>query len=355
MPWGIAAGVVGSVAGAAVSSAMSPGTSGGSSGGSGGPSYYIPTGLGTADTTWQNLLNGAVSAQNGISDQLPYYGQSLNGGLQAGSTYAPGYENAASNAAQYYNGLGSTLAQQSNQNFNMQQALQGAGQSVFNLGLDPQSALYNSTLNQLQQQTGATNSMYGLGSSAAGAGVQNQALSNFNIDWQNNQLSRALQGLQGYGQIANVAGNYGQLASNQASQVPSYLLQAGQLPYTTGQTIASLPGTLAGQYASGVEQGPLSSASSIMSGIIPYMNYGQGAQSIPYQSQAAGAGAAGSMVSQGINTALGNYFGGSNYTGDFSAATPFSSSGFYDPTTFGPSGYGGGYTYGGSNSYGFTM
>ncbi|WP_141710935.1 hypothetical protein [Paraburkholderia nodosa] len=62
------------------------------------------------------------------------------------------------------------------------------------------------------------------------------------------------------------------------------------------------------------------------------------------------------MVSQGLSSALSNYFGGgNNFSGDFSGSTPFSPSGSYDPTTFGPSGYGGGYTYPGSNSYGFTM
>ncbi|VWC31805.1 hypothetical protein BLA23254_06394 [Burkholderia lata] len=91
-------------------------------------------------------------------------------------------------------------------------------------------------------------------------------------------------------------------------------------------------------------------AEGLMSSIIPYMNYGQGAQSVPFQSQAQGAAAAGSLVSQGIqglgnNTqvqnAFSNFFNpasGSFSGGDFSGA-------FTSPT----------YYSGGGNQYGFTM
>mgnify|MGYP001042845676 FL=1 len=87
-----------------------------------------------------------------------------------------------------------------------------------------------------------------------------------------------------------------------------------------------------------------------MGSIIPYMNYGQGAQSVPFQSQAQGAGALGSLVSQGISGlgnsiqnagGFGNFFNGTTGSfggGDFSGA--FTSNPYYS---------------GGGNSYGFTM
>ena len=324
---------------------MSPGTSGG------GNSYYTPTGLGAADTSWQNLLNQQLGNQQGVNDNTtPLYYGSLQGGLNAQNAYAPGYQAGANMAGQSYGYTGQQLGQQSAQNYATQQALLNAGQQTYQTALDPQNALYNRTVQQLQDQTGATNSMYGLGSSAAGAGVANQALSNFNIDWQNNQLSRQLQGLQGYGQAAQTAGGYGQLGTSQLEQSPGYTLQAGQVPYQAAQGAAAYPGQLAGQYATGLEQGPLSSANAISSQIIPYLNYGQGAQSVPYQSATQGAGAAGALLSQGIQglgsnpqvqSALGNYFGsptGSFSGGDFGGA--FTSNPYYS---------------GGGNSYGFTM
>lgn len=346
MPWGVAAAVGGSIAGSLVSGAMSPGTSGGSGGG---PSYYIPTGLGTADTTWQGLLSNINNVYN--TNDLNQYGlSSLWSGVNANTQYGPAYQNAANAAGQGYTNAGTALTNLGNLDLATQRQLLGAGQSVFNMGLDPQSALYDRTLNQLTQQTGATNSMYGLGSSAAGAGVQNQALSNFNIDWQNNQLQRALQGLQGYTGAATTAGQYGQAGANALTQAPQYTLAGGATPYTTAQTIAATPGNLANTFGSFLNQNVYGPAEGIMGQTIPYMNYGQGAQAVPYQSQAAGAGAAGSLVSQGIQgiansplvqNAFSNFFNpatGSFSGGDFSGA--FSSSPYYS---------------GGGNSYGFTM
>jgi hypothetical protein len=348
MPWSVAAGVLGSGAGAAVSGAMSPSTSGG---GSAGPSsYYVPSGLQNADQAWQNLLTQSTAQQGGIMGMLPYYQGAFQGGINAGVAYGPGYQNAANTAGNQYTNLATTLSQQGGQNLGIESQLIGAGMNLYNMGLDPQNALYNRTVQQLQDQTGATNSMYGLGSSAAGAGVANQALSNFNIDWQNNQLSRALQGLQGYAGAANTAGRFGELGTTQLSAVPGYTLQGGQLPYTTAQGIAALPGQLAGTYASQIEAGPLASASSIQGQIIPYLNYGAGAQSVPFQAQSQGAGALGSAVSQGISGigsavqnsgGWGNFFGGTTGSfggGDFSGA--FNASPYYS---------------GGGNQYGFTL
>ncbi|MHB9838525.1 hypothetical protein Q8F57_027225 [Paraburkholderia terrae] len=343
MPWGVAAGVVGSVAGAAVSSAMAPSTSGGGSG------YYTPTGLGTADQSWQSLLGNITNAYNGFD--LSQYGlNSLWSGVNAAQQYGPAYQNAANAAGQGYTNAGTALTNLGNLDLATQQSLLGAGQNVYNLGLDPQSALYNRTLQQVTDQSGATNSMYGLGSSAAGAGVQNQALSNFNIDWQNNQLSRALQGLQGYTGAATTAGQYGQAGANALTQAPQYTLMGGQVPYNTAQTIASTPGNLANTFGSFLNQNVYGPAEGIQGQIIPYLNYGTGAQSVPFQAQAQGAGALGSSISQGIqgignNTqvqnAFSNYFNpasGSASGGDFSGA--FTSSPYYS---------------GGGNSYGFTL
>lgn len=337
MPWGAAAGLAASVAGSAISSAMAPSPSGGGSG------YYTPTGLGTADQTWQQLLQQQVGNQAGINNLVdPYYQNSLQSGFNTILGYSPNYQGAADQAGGYYTQLGGQLGNAANTLFT------GAG-NIYQNAFDPQSALYNRTVQQLQDQTGATNSMYGLGSSAAGAGVANQALSNFNIDWQNQQLQRQLQGLQGIGQAYGQAGAIGN-ASGQAT------LAGGQLPYQTAQGIAAYPGQLANQYAQGIEQGPLSSASSIAGQIIPYMNYGQGAQAVPYQNAYNNAQAMGGAVTQGISSlgnnpqvqstlgqAFGGLFGGGS--GGYGAQ---SSLGFGDISSS-P------YYSGGGNAYGFTM
>ncbi|WP_157648383.1 hypothetical protein [Burkholderia ubonensis] len=326
-----------------MSNAMSPGTSGG------GPSYYVPTGLSDSDTAWQNLLQGVYGVYK--NNPLGGYGlASLNQGLDANARYGTGYQAAADAAGRGYTNAGNALTDIGNFDLAAQRQLYGAGRQVFDMGLDPQSALYDRTLNQLTQQTGATNSMYGLGSSAAGAGVQNQALSNFNIDWQNNQLSRALQGLQGYTGAANAAGQYGQAGANALTQAPQYTLAGGQLPYQTAQTLAATPGALANTFGSFLNQNVYGPAEGIMGQIIPYMNYGQGAQAVPFQNATNNAAAWGGAIGNGVQTALGssgvqnafsNFFNpasGSFSGGDFSGA--FTSSPYYS---------------GGGNSYGFTM
>ena len=75
----------------------------------------------------------------------------------------------------------------------------GAAQQVLNTGFDPQNALYDRQQQQTSDKANAINAMYGLGTSAAGAGLANDASRNFNIDWQNNQLARQVQALGAYG------------------------------------------------------------------------------------------------------------------------------------------------------------
>jgi hypothetical protein len=348
MPWGVAAAVGAAAVGSAVSGAMAPS----SSGGSGGPgSYYVPTGLQSADQQWQGLQTGNYNFYN--ANPLQQYGQqSLQQGFDANSQYAPGYQTAANSAGIEYGNLAQHASQQANLDFTTQQGLLGAGQNVYNMGLDPQNALYNRSVQQLQDQTGATNSMYGLGSSAAGAGVANQALGNFNIDWQNQQLQRAAQGLQSYGQAAGVAGQYGGAGLNAAASVPGYIQQMGATPYNTAQQIAAAPGQLGGAYGQYLNSNVYGPAQGIQGAATPYMNYGQGAQSVPYQNQMAGAGTAGALASQGISqlgsnpqvqSALGGMFGGNSATGSFSGGD-FSGASNSSP-----------YYSGGGNSYGFTM
>lgn len=348
MPWGIAAAVGGTVVSGLVNDAMSPGTT--TSGGGSAPPYYVPSGLGTADQTWQNLLNQELASQGQAYSMIPYYQQSLQRGLAGEQMYGTGYQNAATQAGNFDQDLAAYFNQQGNQNFGTQADLLGAGRQVFNLGLDPQSALYNRTVQQLQDQTGATNSMYGLGSSAAGAGVANQALSNFNIGWQNNQLSRALQGLQGYSGAASTAGRYGELGTQQLSSVPQYMLKSGQLPYTVNQSMSALPGQLAGTYAGQIQQGPLSSAESMMGYIVPYMNYGQGAQAVPYQNQANNAAQWGGVAGNAFNTAFSSPSVQNGISNIFSPASgSFSGGDFSGAFTSNP------YYGGGGNSWGFTL
>lgn len=354
MPWGAAAGLAASVAGSAISSAMAPSTSGG------GGSYYVPTGLQPTDQQWQQLQTQNFNKYMGYD--LDQYGlNSLWQGIQAGQQYAPALQQAANQAGNQYSTLGNQLTGAAGQQFGAGQGLLQAGLNTYNAALDPQSALYARTAQQLQDQTGATNSMYGLGASGAGAGIANQALSNFNIDWQNQQLQRQIQGLGAYGSSVGQAGQAAGQAGALGGAGAGYTYQGGQLPYQTAQGIAANQGQLAGQFGQFLNQNVYGPAQGIQGAAIPYMNYGQGAQAVPYQNQIQGAGAAGALTSQGIQqgiSGLGGVFGGPTTTQYGPASGSFGGGDFGGAFSGNPYYSGGGNQYGfttGGGGYGFTM
>lgn len=138
---------------------------------------------------------------------------------------------------------------------------------VAQTAFDPQQQLYNRTLQQVQDQTRVGEAARGINMTPYGAGLENDQLRNFNIDWQNNQLGRQTQGMGALSQGASALSNlYGtalaggqlglggnQLQLNQAlgagnlnlqqalggaglmQQAPGLGYATSQLPYQTQQ------------------------------------------------------------------------------------------------------------------------
>ncbi len=96
---------------------------------------------------------------------------------------------------------------------NMVNALWQAGQNTYNTSLDPQGDLYRRTQQQLQEQTRAAQSARGLAMSPYAAGIENKAMSDFNIDWANQQLNRQVAGTGAFSGAGNVAATAG-IANN---------------------------------------------------------------------------------------------------------------------------------------------
>lgn len=95
--------------------------------------------------------------------------------------------------------------------------LYASGDAAWQAGADPQNELYNRTQNQVEQQTRAAQAARGIQTTPYGASVEAGNMSNFNIDWQNQQLQRLLSGLGG--QInAYGAGGQQMAAGEQLSQ-----------------------------------------------------------------------------------------------------------------------------------------
>lgn len=208
------------------------------------------------------------------------------------------------------------------------QNLYGGGNAVMNTAFDPQHALYDRTRDQLVDQTRSAEYARGIQMSPAGANVEANALGNFNIDWQNQQLARQSQGLQaaqgayGAGQgmnnsftnnlsgletsknqnysnlasgAANMAGNWNQSMGNTANSFANatardYMAQAdlggqavqqqwngGAMPYNANQTMYGNRNQALQNYWGNVSP-YLSGMNQLQSNDLGYMNQGQAAQ-----------------------------------------------------------------------------
>lgn len=215
------------------------------------PPAYQPQYSAQAD---QNAFS-AIGALPGFNAYGQNYGQAA--GItqnMVNNPYAGLYQGGANAAAGI--GWGTGLDQTAGGN-----ALIGSGmgvlpyaQSILGTGFDPQSALYDRTLQQVTDQTRAGLSARGITMSPYGAGVENKALSDFNIDWQNNALNRQNTAAQGAGYLLNSGGNAINLGQNVGTLGLQTLTNAAGLPYATSNTITGNQlGALQnfGQYGSG--------------------------------------------------------------------------------------------------------
>lgn len=263
-------GTVGSIIGIASGvNSLTGGDLFGSGGGGGGAGAYVPTGRGAADTMWQTILSqlGAnVGQQAGT----------ITPGVQAGyAATQPGgmYGNLSQIFGQRYGGA---LENEAAQQMRNQGVLQDAGVQAWLTSLDPQNALRNQIQQQVTDASRAGTSARGIGMSGQAAGIENQDVSNFLLNWENNQLARQLSGLQGLGGAMQGAGQ-------QASGAGRDLTGAAGL-YNTG---ALFPFQMANAYTGAMS--PISQQyGGILQSIIPYLNFGNQASQNAFQQQQVG-------------------------------------------------------------------
>ena len=261
---------------------------GGTQGGSGSPTPYVPTGRGAADTQWQNALQ-QISQMTGmnINELTPIFQNSLSqmmgiptGGLTQAGQAAGAYSGSLASQADAIHNL---MNAQAGTNLQEQNQLLQAGVMPFLNALDPQKQLYKQMYQQVQDQSRAGTSARGIGMSPQAAGLENQATSNFQMDWQNQQLQRELAGLSGMDAAFRQAGIAGNDASKNwagsldvAGAIPGLLMQQGTLPFGAAQMAAEWPMQAANMFSQGM-QGLTNPDLAMMQQIIPYLNYGLGA------------------------------------------------------------------------------
>lgn len=247
---------------------------GGQQGGSSSSRTYVPTGLGSADQTFQNLLTSGANRVQGANQTLdPALMQALSqylglntSGLTATGNYAGSqYGNLVGDAMRAQNALGANAGN-----------IGAAGNQIWQTALDPQNALHDRMQQQVQDSSRAATSARGIGTGGVSAGIENQALSNFNQDWQNQQLQRQLYGLQGMGSAFNQAGQQYAGSLNAGALAPYFTQQAGQVPYQSALQAVTQPFNAAQSYFGATQPGMLQSGN-LMNSIIQYLNQGQGA------------------------------------------------------------------------------
>jgi len=273
------------------------------------PASNVPT------FNYPGLPNAAYGATTGIGD-LPNYNIGASNLQQVQNIGQQGVNNPyASSYLQGAKGTGALGEYAGGQLVGGALSTLPDAQALIAMGFDPQQALYNQTQNTNQQQNLATLAQSGVAGTPYGQGVEDQANNLFNINWQNNQLQRALSAGQGASGVQTAA------AGNVGSGLNMMATGAG-LPYNTFQGINTNQlgtlGTIAsyGQQTGQIPQQQIQDYLAYLSGGTGQQNANTAlAQAQFGQSQALGQGLGNSlaMLGKGFgNTGGGmnNWFGG---------------------------------------------
>lgn len=281
---------------------------------------------------------GSSSATQPQQYQLPNTNQAAQGalkGIQGQQNTLPQFQQLSS---QISNNPFSTQAT-GNAQQTAQQGMQGASQlsgmgqslvpylqQILQQGFDPQNAYYNRAQQQLTDQVRSGEAARGIAMSPYGAGIENQANSNFNLDWQNQALQRALQGIQGASSLNGQIGQDFSGAYNLGSA-------AGSLPYNTQQGINQ--NSLAGlQSYFNAQQQPISN-------YLGYVGAGQQGQQLGLNAQNQGFNQ-GQTTGAGVGQALSTFGPGGTNAGFFNSIgnifNPQQPTGYGTPGNFQASG-----------------
>lgn len=241
------------------------------------PQFQMPNMPGAANTAFQNIGN----MPNWALSLFPQY-QAMAKQIME-NPYGPMAQQGANVGAQVQSqvganqiGSGGDLVKRG-QSF-MDSFIPGITQAAF----DPRGELYGRTQQQLQDQTRASQMARGIGTTGYGAGLESKAMSDFNIDWQNQQLQRMLQGAQGAGGVFNT-GQGGIQAGNALEQQGSNNIgSAWMAPYLTSQMINN-QGIDALNMLSGAGERANQTSQQTIDNLLKYLQVGNQANSVMNQ------------------------------------------------------------------------
>ena len=156
-------------------------------GGSSAPMAYTPANQAGADASYTSTLNNLTAG-----DTANY--------ATANQGFNQTYQNVLNNPyyAQAQQGINASGAQQyasGTADINNANTLNGLAPSIIASGFDPTSALYNNQLKSAQDAQSIASAQAGVAGSPFAAGMQSDATTNFNLDWQAQQAQKQQQAI----------------------------------------------------------------------------------------------------------------------------------------------------------------
>jgi|KBSMisStaDraftv2_1062788.scaffolds.fasta_scaffold00126_27 hypothetical protein len=254
------------------------------------PPQYQMQNMGGADQSAYGGI-GSLGQYNVAAQNLPQYQQIMQQGIN--NPYAQSYQQGANMTGQAGMASGAGITGTALNQL-------GGVNALMSMGFDPQNALYAQTQNQNQQQNAAMLGQSGVAGTPYGQGVAGQQNTNFNIDWQNQQLQRAISGAQGAGGLLNSIGGATNTGLNQ--------MQTGAaLPYNTAQGIT---GNQLGLLSQGGSYGQMAGqgAQQQIQDYLAYLGQGTSQQGVNNQGAQIGLQQANQGFQQ--NQAMGSQLGG---------------------------------------------
>jgi hypothetical protein len=269
------------------------GGSDGGGGGGGSSNAYIPKGQSQADDQFLQLLTQLTGGnQDMMKTLMPYLQQAFGGTSDLYGRLQGTME-----------GDSSLMRGQSGNLFGAGDKERAVGDQLWTMGRDPQGALHDKLQNQVVDASRASTSARGIGMSPQSAGMEDSAVSNFNMDWNNQALQRALQGAGGMGAAYADAGRQTGAGTDMLIGSDKMTQGAGQLPFDAAKLF------------SGGAAGAMGPSNDVMSQILKYLGYGGSQTDQRFGQQQAGM----SNMTSGLDSLgklLKNGFGGGSTTPD---------------------------------------
>lgn len=192
--------------------------------------------------------------------------------IQAGAASGAQY----GELANVLGGYGSTMQDNASNSF-------GAGKNTYMTALDPQQALHDRMQQQVVDASRSGQSARGIAMSPYGAGVENKAVSDFNMDWQNQQLARQIAGLNSMDQANASGANSLSGAYGYFSGIPGMTSAAASAPINAQQAAYGLPMSWADAFTQSQNADVLGPNMQVMNQIYPYLGMAQQGQQAQFQ------------------------------------------------------------------------